>query len=181
MTHFQSGRSGGVGTGRTSLNPPKCPRVSSKQVEAEAKISYYEIKRDGKGMYWGKPIVNKEDWAEPKPSQWITIGQTNYLAWLFLYVARMDVYAKALKIIDEKQGVSICEALEEITDENPELVFSGELDKYYPEVFARKPVDIGDYGGYWWNHWNYQPRIKLLKDVLKEMQGNINNGVVPKY
>jgi hypothetical protein len=175
----QSGRSGGVGTGRITLNPVNCPRVSTKQVEKEAEIAYCEIKREGKGMWWGKPIITKNHYIVLSQPEWFTIGETNYLAWLTLYTRRMDIYASVINTM-RIYKLSICESLELITHENPEIVFSHDTPKYYPELYVRKPEDK-PMDKYWWDHHNITPRIETINSILEEMQGNINNGIIPKY
>lgn len=67
----QSGRSGGIGTGRTPLNPPDCPRVTRKQVLDKATSIGLKIRRDGQGMW--------ERWSTEE-EQWYNLGQTNYIA-----------------------------------------------------------------------------------------------------
>lgn len=67
----QSGRSGGIGTGRKALNPPDCVKVTSQQVLDKATELGLSLKREGIGMWFV--------WEEKK-QQWYTLGQTNYLA-----------------------------------------------------------------------------------------------------
>jgi len=67
----QSGRSGGVGTGRTPLNPQNCPRVTHKNVLKIANLLGVLVRREGKGMWFRR---------NPPQETWFTLGQTNYIA-----------------------------------------------------------------------------------------------------
>jgi hypothetical protein len=67
---FQSGRSGGVGTGRIPLNPQGCKKVTRMMVLDAAKKIGKKLSRDGQGM-----------WFYKKNGEWWNLGQTNFLAW----------------------------------------------------------------------------------------------------
>jgi hypothetical protein len=89
---IQSGRSGGVGTGRTSLNPPNCKKVTRQMVMNAANKINVEVRREGKGMWWFK-----------RKSEWMTLGQTNFLAWYTITeILTPNHIAKALEIIKEE-------------------------------------------------------------------------------
>ena len=55
--------------GRKKLNPENAPRVSAKQVRHLASSIGVDVRRDGCGGAW---------WFYD--GQWLTLGQTNYLA-----------------------------------------------------------------------------------------------------
>jgi hypothetical protein len=69
---FQSGRSGGIGTGRIALNPQNCQKVTRKMVLDAAQKRGIKIKREGQGM-----------WSHFRELEntWYNLGQTNFLAW----------------------------------------------------------------------------------------------------
>jgi len=56
--------------GRRALNPTGCPKVSGSDVRAYAAAHGFEVKREGLGMWWFKSARH----------DWLTCGQTNYLA-----------------------------------------------------------------------------------------------------
>lgn len=55
--------------GRRALNPDNCRKVSGDEVRSLASMLAVRVKRDGLGM-----------WFHEKDGQWITLGQTNFLA-----------------------------------------------------------------------------------------------------
>ncbi len=68
MTFAKNSQSWG---GRRKLNPHYAPNITCNDVLKVAKQINVEVKREGKGMWWVKTINGN----------WVTLGQTNYIAW----------------------------------------------------------------------------------------------------